>query len=128
MPGPYTITNITSVPIASTSSLLQGEPGRIVPEASRVRCYANRETVNILFDTTVGDSRVTSRAPAVVQAAAGVMPVIPDNLLFDTFANAGDEIVIIAASTDAAAREARVIVFITPVDDDVLQRAMNLGA
>ncbi len=125
MAGPYTITNITDVGISATASLLSGEPGRIVPEPSRVRCYANRENVNVLFDCTVGDSRVTSRAPAAVQATLGVTPVVPDNILFDTFANAGDEIVILAANTDAAASEARVTVFVTPLDDLALQRAMD---
>lgn len=125
MAGPYTITNLTDVGIAATASLLAAEPGRVLPEASRVRCYANRENVNVLFDATVGAARVTSRAPAVVQATVGVMPIIPDNLLFDTFGDAGEEIVILAGNNDAAASEARVIVLVTPVDDAALQRAMD---
>jgi len=125
MAGPYTITNITDVAIAGTASLLNGEPGRVLPEASRVRCYANREVVGLLLDSTVGSERITSRAPSALQATVGVMPVVPDDLLFDTFGNAGDEIVIIAANSDAAAREARVLLFVTPVDDFALQRAMD---
>jgi len=129
MAGPYTITNITDVGAAGTASLLSGEPGRTVPEPSRVKCYANREAVGVLFDSTVGESRTTSRAPAAINAVVGTSPIVPDDILFDTFANAGDEIVIIAANSTAGALEARVTVFVIPVDDNALQQAMNmLGA
>lgn len=126
MAGPYTITNITDVPLSSTSSLLTAERGRTLAEASRVKIYANRETSNIVFNITVGADQVNSDAPAKINATVGDSPLIPDDLIADTFGDAGAEIVILARNADAAAaREARVIVFVIPVDDDALQQVMN---
>ena len=126
MPGPYTLTNITDVALSSTVSLLVSEQGRTLPEPSRVKIYANRETVDMLFNITIGSRQVLSDAPARVNATVGDMPILPDDLVVDSFGDAGDEIVIRARNADAvAAREARVLVMVTPVDDDVLQQAMS---
>lgn len=128
MAGPYTVTNITDVPQASTSSLLVEEAGRTLAEPSRIKIYANRETTEVTFTITVGPDQVSSDAPAAINATIGDTPIIPDNLLVDTFGDTGAEIVIRARNTAAAAsREARVIVMVIPVDDDALQRAMGGG-
>jgi len=127
MAGPYTIQVVEDVPLSTTRSIIRDERGRTLPEASRIKCYANRETVDVFFTTTVGANEVTSDAGAAVNATAGDLPSTRDDLLFDTFGNAGEEIVIRARNQDgAAAREARVTLFIVPVDDDILQSAMNM--
>jgi len=123
--APRTITNITDVGIGATASLIQGEQGRTLMEPSRVRIYANQENVNVSFTITIGADQVASAAVAAIQAAAGVMPIVPDNLLVESFGDGGDEIVIRAQNTDAAASEARVMVQITPIDDVALLRAME---
>jgi len=125
MAGPYTIDNITDVAQASTASILTAERGRTLAEASRVKIYANRETTEISYGITVGATEVNSNAGARINATIGDGPIVPDDLITDTFGMAGDEIVILARNTAAAAaREARVLIFVTPVDDDALQQAM----
>lgn len=127
MAGPYTIDSIIDVPLSSTESLLAALRGRTLPEASRIKCYANRETVDISFNSTVGIEEITSDASAAINTVDGDGPIIPDDLLFDTFGLAGDEIVIRARNADgAAAREARVRLFIIPIDDNALQQAMQM--
>lgn len=125
MGSPKTITNITDVGIGATASLLAAEAGRTLQEPSRVKIYANQENVNVSFTITIGAEQVASAAVAAIQAAVGVMPIVPDNLLVESFGDVGDEIVIRAQNTDAAASEARVTVFVTPIDDVTLLRAME---
>lgn len=120
-----TLTNITDVGIDATASLLLDEPGRVLTEPSRVKIYANQENVNVSYTITVGTEQVAVDAPAAIQAAAGVMPIVPDNIIVDTFGGPGAEIVIRARNVDAAASEARVMVFVTPIDDAALQAAMD---
>jgi len=126
MAGPYTISVVADVAQASTESILRDQRGRTLAEPSRIKCYANRETVEVSFNSTVGADEVTSDAGAAINTTDGDGPIVPDDLLFDTFGFAGDEIVIRARNTAAAAaREARLLVFVIPVSDDMLQRAMN---
>lgn len=121
----YTITNITDIPLSSTASLLASEFGRTLTELSRVRIYANRETVDITMTATVGPDQVLQNAISAINAVVGSAPSTRDDLLVDTFGQAGAEIVIIGRNADvAAAREARVIVAVTPVDEDRMQQLM----
>ena len=125
MAGPITVTNITDVGINATASLLAGEAGRVLPEPSLVKIYANQENVNVSFTVSIGGRLVADDAPAAIQATVGQMPIIPDNILVNTLGVDGDEIVIRARNVDAAASEARVIVFITPIDDAALIKAQE---
>ncbi len=126
MASPYTVSSIVDVPLSSTRSILADERGRTLPEASRVQIFANRETAAILYNVTVGGESVVQDGVSAIDAVIGDTPSIRDDKIADTFGEAGDEIVIRAANSDAAnAREARVVVFVTPVDDDILQRAMG---
>jgi len=61
---------------------------------------------------------------AALNTTVGDLPSTRDDLLIDTFGNASEEIFIKASNTNAAAKEGRVIVMVTPVDDVVLQNAM----
>ncbi len=128
MAGPYSMDRIRDVPLATQESLLTDKRGRVLPEDARVKVYANRETVDVTFTITVGSEEVlASGAGAAINATAGDVPSTRDDLIADTFGFAGDEVLILANNADAAAaREARVIVFVTPVSDDALQNAMNM--
>jgi len=126
MAGPYTISVIEDVVQNSVSSILRDQRGRTLPEASRLVGYANRETTEITFNVLVGAEDIVQDGFPRVQASIGLGPIIPDDLLFDTFGMPGDEIIVRARNTAAAAnREARVLIFVTPIDDDALQRAMG---
>jgi len=126
MAGPYTVDNVTDIPLSDSASLLVGERGRTLAEPSRVVIYANRETNAVTFDITLGPDQLMSQGIAAIAAAAGSAPSTRDDKIVDSFGNAGDEIIIRASNSDAAAaREARVIVFVTPVRDDMLMKVMD---
>jgi len=126
MADPYTITNITDVPLSSTVSIIAGERGRTLDEPSRVQIFANRESVDILYNITLGGTSLIQDGIAAINATAGDAPSTRDDKIIDTFGEVGAELVIRAANSDAAAaREARVIVFVTAVDDNALQMAMG---
>ena len=126
MAGPYTVAAIRAVPLSSTESILRDQRGRTLPEASRVQIFANRATADITFNITVGSDSVVEDQGAVIAAVTGTAPNTRDDKIADTFGNAGDEIVVRAQNADAAtAREARVTIFVTPIDDVALQNAMG---
>ena len=125
MAGPYTMSVIEDVALNSVSNILRNQRGRTLQEASQVKIYANREDVDVSFNVLVGAESVLEDGVAAINATAGVGPIIPDDLLINTFGQAGDEIVVRARNVNAAAREARVTIFVTPVDDVALQKAMD---
>jgi len=128
MASPNTMISVVSVAAGGEASLLQGQSGRTLQFPSRVRIAANREDVLILYTITVGGARILLSGGAALNATAGDIPIVPDNFIADTFGGAGDEIVILAANGNAAAKEARVLVFVIEIDDNALQQAMqNLG-
>jgi len=128
MASPYTITNVTDVVAGGESSLIQGDSGRTLRAASRVQIFANREGVDVTFTITVGSERVLLSGASSINTTLGDIPTLPDDGLADTFGNAGDEIIILAANANAAAQEARVLIRVTEVDDNALMKAMeNLG-
>jgi len=124
MAGAYTITNITDVAAATTTSQLINERGRTLAEPSRVEIFANREAVGITINATVGADQVLSDAPASINAVVGDMPSTRDDRVYMGFGDAGDEIVIRAANSTAGALESRVQVNVTPIDDAALADAM----
>jgi len=126
MPGPYTITRVADVAQASTESIISGERGRTLDEPSRVQIFANRETTEILYNITLGGESLLQDGISAINATDGDAPSTRDDKIVDTFGIAGAELVIRAAnSAAAAAREARVIIFVTPLDDVALQKAMG---
>jgi len=128
MAGPYTLDRVRDIPISSSESLFADKRGRVLAEPSRIKLYANRETVDVTFNVTIGaEEAVAAGGIAAVNATAGDAPSTRDDLILDTFGNIGDEILILATNADAAAaREARVICFVIPVDDNALQMAMGM--
>lgn len=127
MAGPYNMAQITDVAAGGSSSLLADKRGRVLPEDSRVRGFANRESVDVTYTVTVGATEVLAAgAGAAVNAAAGDVPSTRDDLLFDTFGEAGDEVLILADNANVAAQEARINIFVDPVDDNALKMAMDM--
>jgi len=122
---PYTMNAVIDVPIAGASSLLDGQSGRVLAEASRVRIFLNRESTDITYSVLIGKENVLEAGGgAVINTVDGDLPSTRDDLMIDTFGGAGDEVLIRAANVNAALQEARAIVMVTPVDDVVLQKAM----
>lgn len=126
MASPYTISVIADVLQNSVESILRDQRGATLPEDSMIKGYANRETTEITYNVLIGGEDVVSDGVAAIQPTVGNGPIIPDDLLFNTFGRAGQEILIRARnSAAAAAREARVTIFVIPIDDFALQRAMD---
>lgn len=124
MASPYTIAAISDVPATGESSLLEGKSGRTVEGQARVQVYMNREAVGVLVDIFVGSARTMVAGIVPINATVGDAPSTRDDLVVDTFAFPGDEIVIRATNSTAGALEARAIVFVTEVDDVALQSCM----
>jgi hypothetical protein len=126
MAGPYTLIQVTDVTIGGTDSLLANKQGRVLPEDSRVRIFANRESVDVSFGVTLGATEVLATGgAAAINATIGDVPSTRDDLLVDSFGFAGDEILILAANANAALQEARVIVWVDPIDDDIAKGMMD---
>jgi len=118
MARPYSISVIEDVPLSSVRSILRDSRGRSVTEPSRVQVYANRETVDVTYNVLIGADSAYEDGVAAIQATVGQGPVIPDDLIIDSFADTGDEIIVRARNADAAAaREARVLIRVTPIGD-----------
>lgn len=126
MPPPYSVASVISVAAGKTTNLLTGLRGRTLLEPSHVRIYANREVVDIEYTVTIGSEAVGQNLPAPINTVAGDTPSTRDDLIVDSFGGAADEIIIDAKNANAAAKEARVIVFVTPIDDNMLARAAGM--
>jgi len=123
---PYTIPAIADVPLSSTQNIIEGLTGRTLDAASRIVIFANRETIDISFTINIGAEVAMLRGVAAINTTAGDAPSTQDDMIVDTFGDVGDEIIIDANNADAAAaREARVLVFVTPVTDMALAEGMR---
>ena len=123
---PYTIPSIVDVALSSTVNLIEGLTGRVLDAPSRVVIFANRETVDISYTINIGAEVAMLRGVSAVNTTAGDAPSTQDDLIIDTFGEMGDEIIIDATNADAAAaREARVLVFVSPVTDMALAEGMR---
>jgi len=127
MASPYTIAPLVDVGIGATTNIMDGETGRTLVAPAQIQIALNRENVNVLYNVFIGSERVLVNGRTAVQAALGVMPILPDDNLITSFGQAGDEIVINAQNNDAVASEARAIVRVPEVDDVILQRAFAMA-
>lgn len=125
MASPYTIVRVEDVAAVTTSNIIEGQTGRSLVAPSRVKIALNRESVDVSYDVFIGSERVMVNGASAINALAGDIPILPDDILIDTFGNQGDEIVINATNVNAAAQEARVIVQVAEVDDASLQACMD---
>lgn len=125
MASPYTITRVEDVANGTTSNIIEGQTGRTLTAPARVKIAINREGVDVSFDIFVGSERVMVNGAAAINTVLGDIPILPDDVIIDTFGKAGDEIVINATNVNAAAQEARVVVQVAEVDDASLQACMD---
>jgi len=125
MASPYTITPVEDVAAGTTSNIVEGQTGRTLIAPSRVKIALNREGVDVTYDIFVGSERVLVNGAARLNTTAGDIPILPDDIVVDTFGKAGDEIVINATNVNAAAQEARAVIQVAEVDDASLQACMD---
>jgi len=131
MAEPYTLTAVSDVPLSdSDNDLLDGQRGRTLTEPSLVEIALNAEDVDITMGVTIGAIDVLSAGSRVtLQATAGVMPSLRDDVLVRSFGLGSNEIIISARNADAAAaREARAIVRVTAVEDVDLMKVVAQSA
>lgn len=127
MADPYTLTAISDIPLSeSDNDLLDGQRGRTLTEPSLVEIALNAEDVDITMSVTIGATDVLSAGSRVtLQATAGILPSLRDDVLVRSFGLSGNEIIIGARNADAAAaREARAIVRVTAVEDVDLMKVV----
>jgi len=120
MAPPYTITSITDIPLDTTNrSVLLGEVGEQLDEASRVVVYATRETVDITMGISLGRQIALPVGSATnLNTVVGSLPSRQDDEIFRGFGDAGDNITIQGQNVDgAAARELRLLVDVVAVED-----------
>jgi len=127
MARPYTITQVTSIPLNSVvENIIEGIQGRIVPQDSFVEVAANMGDADVSMQMTVGADQVLPPSPVNLEAAAGVLPSIRDDKIIETFAQGQDELIIRGQNLDVvAAAELRVVIRVTPIDDVQLVSAMR---
>ena len=122
-----TISAIVKVPVGgSIDNVVENKPGITLNEPSRIQIFMSRETVNLQVSITIGGANVMPQGPTALNPTVGVLPSTQDDMLVDVMAQKSDTIIIAATSTDAAIREIRALVFITPVSDAVLSSAMAI--
>jgi len=128
--SPYNIATINDLAANGNANLLTGLKGRTLPLDAWIAAFANQEAVTGSWQATVGSTEVViPNTPATLQATVGVMPIMPDDLLFLTLGNKGDEIIINYSNGDGAvAREGRITVFVIPIPALLALRfALNNG-
>jgi len=114
---PYNISTIQDLAASGSTNLLQGLKGRTLPMSSWVVAFANQEAVTGSWQATIGATEVViPNTPATLQATVGVMPIQPDDLLFLSIGDKGEEIIVNYTNGDgAAAREGRLKLFVIPI-------------
>ncbi len=128
--SPYNIAIINDLAALGSTNLLQGLKGRTLPMQAFIAAFANQEAVSGSWQVTVGATEVViPNTPATLQATVGVMPILPDDLLFLTMGERGDEIIVNYSNGDGAvAREGRIKVYVIPIPALLLLKfAQNEG-
>jgi len=122
----YTITQIFDIPLSdSEDNIILGKGGVKPTEPSLIEVFANVEDVDVTLGVRIGDTDVLQAGSrATLQATVGVMPSTRDDKIVSAIGAAGEEIIVSGRNADAAAAaELRVIIFVTPINDVILQRA-----
>lgn len=124
----YSIAQVFSVPAGGAeNNIIADKPGVKLPQTSTVDIYLTREDVDILFNVTIGGTNVYPQpGPANISTVLGSLPSTHDDKIISVVAAAGDEIIISASNANAAAKEARALVKVMPVDDAMLVSAQRL--
>jgi len=122
----YSITQITDIPLSeSDDNIILAKGGTKLQEPSLVEVYANVEDVDVTMGVRIGDTDVLQAGSrATLQATVGVMPSTRDDKIVSAVGQANEEIIVSGRNADAvAAAELRVVIFVTPINDVILQRA-----
>jgi len=127
MARPYTITQVSSIPLSDAiQNIIEGIAGRTLAEDSLVEVAANMGDADVSMQMTIGGDQILPAGPVNLEAGAGVLPSVRDDLIISSFGKAGDEMIIRGQNDDAAAAaQLRVVIRVTPIDDVVLARAMS---
>jgi len=106
-------------------NIIVGRPGETLPSAAAVvAIFLSRSDPLVTFVVTIGGANVyPDPGPANINTTLGVLPSTQDDEVITVVSVGGDKIVIAASNTDAGPQEARVLIKITPVDDQLLIQA-----
>jgi len=121
----YSITQITDIPLSeSDDNIILAKGGTKLVEPSLVEVFANAEDVDVTMGVRIGSTDVLQAGSRVtLQATVGVMPSTRDDKIVSAIGSADEEIIVSGRNADAAAAaELRVIIFVTPINDVILQR------
>jgi len=124
----YSIAQVFSVPIGgSENNIIANKPGVKLPQTSVVDIYLTRESVDVVFNVTIGGTNVYPQpGPANISTVLGSLPSTQDDKIISVVAARGDEIIISASNSNAAAQEARALVKVMPIDDAMLVSAQKI--
>jgi len=124
----YSIAQVFDVPIGGAeNNIIANKPGVKLAQTSVVDIYLTRESVDVVFNVTIGGTNVYPQpGPANISTVDGSLPSTQDDKVISVVAAAGDEIIISASNSNAALQEARALVKVMPVDDAMLVSAQKL--
>jgi len=106
-------------------NIIVGRPGETLPAgASVVQIFLTRSDPLVTFNVTIGGANVyPDPGPANINAVLGTLPSTQDDEVITVVSVGGDKIVIAASNTNAGDQEARALIKITPIDDQLLVQA-----
>jgi len=115
----------------SVNNIIANKPGVKLPgtavQLSNVDIFLTRESVDVEFNVTVGGSNVYPQpGPANINTVIGSLPSTQDDKVISCVAQGGDEIVIAASNSNAAARQASALVKVQPLDAAQARSAQNI--
>lgn len=124
----YSISVNEAVPLeGKVDNLVEGLQGITLRFPARVRVYLSRQSVDVLAGVNIGGVQVLQAgAPVPLNATAGVMPSIQDDLVLEVFAQVNDLIIVSGTNNNAAAQELRALIQVMPIDDVLLLSAINM--
>lgn len=127
MAPPYTVSVFEDIAASGSSNIIAGKKGRTLVADSLVELFFNRETSDIKFDVFIGSQSVGEGLETAINTVSGDMPSLRDDRYIVSGGRGGDEIIINARNEDgAAANEARAIIRVTEIDDQMLLAAAGM--
>lgn len=123
----YSLTGITDIGIAGTvENVLDGKSGITLRQPSRVEVFLTREVVEVTCGVNIGGTQVLAAgSPVNISTVVGSLPSTQDDKVCDVIGGRNDLIVVSGANANAAAKELRALLRITPIDDVILQDAIR---
>jgi len=108
-------------------NLIVGKVGEQLPAGPTVvQIFLTRSSPLVTFVITIGASNVyPDPGPANINAVDGSLPSTQDDEVISVVSTGAEKIVIAATNTDAGDQEARVLLKMTPIDDQLLVQAVR---